>query len=94
MILCVERDVSVRKSCCAILKYSGYEAASASSRVAEIVLSSRNFDLIVISQLSNFDLHRILNLADDADVLDLDGITRPTELLSLVAQRMDRQRKA
>jgi DNA-binding response OmpR family regulator len=93
-ILCVERDVSVRKSRCAILKYSGYDAASASPQVAEIVLRSQKFDLIVISRLSDFDLHRIINLADGADVLVLDELTMPSELLSLVAERLDRQRKA
>jgi hypothetical protein len=93
-ILCVERDVSVRKSRCAILKYSGYDAASASPQVAEIVLRSQKFDLIVISRLSDFDLHRIINLADGADVLVLGELTMPSELLSLVAERLDRQRKA
>jgi DNA-binding response OmpR family regulator len=94
-ILCVEQDVAVRKSRCAILKHSGYDAASASPRVAEIVLRGRKFDLVVISRLSNnFDLHRILNLADGAEVLVLEQLTRPSELLSLVAERLDRQRKA
>jgi len=92
--LCVEQDVSVRRSRCAILKYSGYDAASASPRVAEIVLCSRKFDLIVIAKLSDFDLHRVINLADGADVLVLEALTTPSELLSLVAQRLDRQRKA
>jgi DNA-binding response OmpR family regulator len=93
-ILCVEQDVSVRKSRCAILKYVGYEAAPASPQVAEILLRSQKFDLIVISRLSDFDLHRIINLADGADVLVLDELTMPSELLSLVAERLDRQRKA
>jgi len=55
-ILCVEQDVSVRKSCCGILKHSGYDAAPASPQVAEIVLRSQKFDLIVLSRLSDFDI--------------------------------------
>jgi hypothetical protein len=93
-ILCVEQDVSVRKSRCAILKYSGYEAASASPQVAEIVLRSQKFDLIVLSRPTDFALHRIINLADGADLLVLEELTMPSELLSLVAERLDRQRKA
>jgi hypothetical protein len=41
-ILRVEQDVSVRKSHCTILKNAGYEAALASPRVAEIVLSAES----------------------------------------------------
>lgn len=90
-ILCVEPDLAVLESRCAVLKYSGYDAASASPRVAEIVLSSRKFDLVVLSSLSDFDLNRIVNLADGADVLVLDAFTYPSELLSLVAQRLQRR---
>jgi hypothetical protein len=87
-ILCVELDV-------AVLKISGYDAAAAAPQVAEIVLRSQRFDLIVLSRLSDSDLHRIINLTDGADVLVLDGLTMPSELLSLVAQRLNRhQRRA
>jgi hypothetical protein len=86
--------VSVRKSRCAILKYSAYDAAPASPQVAEVVLRSQKFDLIVLSGPTEFDLHRIINLADGADVLVLEELTMPSELLSLVSERLDRQRKA
>jgi len=93
-ILCVEQDVSVRKSRCTVLKYSGYDAVSASLQVAEIMLRCQKFDLIVLSKLPDYDLNRIINFADGADLLVLDGFTTPLELLTLVAQRLDRQRKA
>jgi DNA-binding response OmpR family regulator len=93
-ILCVEIDAGLLKSRCDVLNHSGYEAASASPQVAQIMLRARKFDLIVISKLTDFDLHRVINVADGADVLVLDGFTTPAELLSLVAQRLDRQRKA
>jgi DNA-binding response OmpR family regulator len=88
-ILCVEFDVGLLESRCAVLKHSGYDAASASPKVAEIMLRSRKFDLIVISRLSDFDLHRVVNLADSADVLVLEALTRPSKLLSLLAKRLD-----
>jgi hypothetical protein len=93
-ILCVELDVALLESHCAVLKCSGYDAASASPKLAKILLLSQKFDLIVLSILSEFDLHGIMNLADGADVLVLEGLTLPSELLSLVAQRLNhRQRK-
>jgi hypothetical protein len=93
-ILCVEWDESVLKSRCAVLKVSGYETTAASPELAETILRSQQFDLIVISGVSDFELHRIVDLANGANVLVLDEIILPAELLSLVAQRLDRQRRA
>jgi hypothetical protein len=94
-ILCVELDFTVLESRCAVLKYSGYDATPASPRVAEIALRSQKFDLLVISSLSDSDLQRIVNLSDGAEVLVLDELIVPSELLSLVAQRLNRhQRRA
>jgi DNA-binding response OmpR family regulator len=87
-ILCVESDSAVLESRCGVLKTSGYDVASASPQLAEIVLRSQKFDLIVLSWLSDYDLQRIINLADGADVLVLEDLTVPSELLSLVAQRL------
>jgi hypothetical protein len=92
-ILCVERDMGLLESRCAVLKHSGYDAASASPEIAEIVLRSRKFDLIVRSRLSDSDLNRIINFADGADVMVLDGFTSPTELLSVAAERLNRDQK-
>jgi hypothetical protein len=89
-ILCVEADVGLVRSRCAVLKYAGYDPASASPKLAETLLRSQSFDLIVLSRLSEFDLHRIITFADGADVLVLDGFTSPSELLSLVAERLNR----
>jgi hypothetical protein len=63
-ILCVELYEDLLKSRCDVLKYSGYDAASASPKIAEILLRSQKFELIVLSRLSDFDLHRINNVAD------------------------------
>jgi len=94
-ILCVDLDLFVLESRCAVLKYSGYDAASASPQVAEILLRSQKFDLIVISMVGDFDLRRIINLSDGAKVLVLDALTLPSKLLSLVAQRLNgHQRRA
>jgi hypothetical protein len=94
-ILCVERDVAVLQGRCTVLKNAGYDASSASPNLAEVLLRSRKFDLIILSTLSDSDLQRIINFADGADVLVFDRFTSPSELLSLVAQRLNRrQRKA
>jgi CheY-like chemotaxis protein len=92
-ILCVEADAAVLESRCAVLTISGYDAASASPEVAEIVLRSQKFDLIVLSRPRDSDLHRIINLSDGADILVLEEITMPSELLSLVAQRLIRHQR-
>jgi hypothetical protein len=84
-------DLAVVETRCAVLKYSGYDAASASPQVAETALLGRAFDLIVLSRLSDSDLHRILNFADGADVLVLEEPTLPDQLLFLVAQRLNRR---
>ena len=57
------------------------------------MLRSQNFDLIVVSRLSGSDLHRVIDLSDGAGVLVLDAITLPSELISLVAQRLNRHQR-
>jgi CheY-like chemotaxis protein len=93
-ILCVEDDMAVRESRCAVLKYSGCDAASASPQVAEIVLRSRKFDLIVVSSVNDRDLVRLVNLSDGAEMLVLDGLTGANELLKLVGRVLNRRQSA
>ncbi len=93
-ILCVERAPAVLESRCAVLKYSGYDTTSASPQLAEILLRSRKFDLLVISSLNDRDLQRVVNLCDGAEVLVLEGITMPSEFLALVAEKLGRKRRA
>jgi CheY-like chemotaxis protein len=89
-ILFVEADLAVRESRCAVLNESGYDATAAASQLAEMVLRIQKFDLIVLSATSECDWQRTLNLADGADVLFLDGLTMPLELLWLIAERLSR----
>ena len=93
-ILCVESDLAVLESRCEVLKSSGYKASAASPQLAEIVLRYRKFDLIVISNVSEFDLHRIINFSDGAGVLVLDENMMPAELLAVIERRVNRQKKA
>jgi hypothetical protein len=58
-ILCIEPNVAVVESRCAVLKTSGYDAASASPQVAGIVLRRQKFDLVVVSALEESDLQAI-----------------------------------
>ena len=92
-ILCVEPDLAVRETRCAVLKCSGWDATSASPQVAEIVLRGQRFDLLVVSALNDRDLHRVINLSDGAEVLVLEELTTPSELLSLVAQTLTASRR-
>jgi hypothetical protein len=85
--------VSVRKNRCAILKYSGYDAASASPFVAERLLLSRKFDLIILSELADFDVNSLVNFTDGADVMVLEVLTTPAQLLSFLTQRLDLRRR-
>ena len=62
--------------------------------LAEIVLRREKFDLLVISSVSDPELHRMMGICEGADVLVLDGFTMPSELLALVAQRFNRQRRS
>ncbi len=93
-ILCVEPHMGLLESRCAVLKYSGYDVASASPQLAETLLRSRKFDLLVVSSLKESDLLRVINLSDGATVLVLEAITMPAELLSLVAAKLSRRRRA
>jgi hypothetical protein len=83
-ILCVEYDPVVLESRCAVLKYWG-DAASASPQDAEILLRSQRFDLLIVSSLSDCDLHRIIDLSDGADLVVLKASTTASELLCFVA---------
>jgi CheY-like chemotaxis protein len=93
-ILCVEVDYFLRESRCNLLHVSGYDTLSASPQSAEIVLRSHRFDLIILSSPNEADLYRIINLSDGAEVLVLDESVMPPELLTMLAHRLKRQRRA
>ncbi len=71
-ILRVEGDFTLRESRCAVLKTSGYDAEAASPHLAEIVLRSQKFDLVVISWPDDRDLQSVVNFSDGAEVLVLE----------------------
>ena len=50
--------------------------------------------MIVLSSLNERDLQRIVNFSDGAEVLVLEDFVMPAELQTLVAQRLNRQRRA
>jgi hypothetical protein len=93
-ILCVESDPAVLESQCAVLKVSDYDAFLTVPQVAEAVLRGHRFDLIVVSNASDYDLHRVINFSDGAEVLVLEGMVVPAELFSMVSERLNRQRRA
>jgi hypothetical protein len=88
-ILCVDPDLPILETRCAVLRTSGYDAIGAPPQLAEIVLSGRKFDLVILSNLSDYQRDQITNLADGAQLLVLgEGVTMPLELLDLVAERL------
>ncbi len=89
-ILCVGSDLPLLESRCAVLEVSGYDACvGAPPRSGEVVLRRQKFDLVVVSSLNDGDI----NLYGGAEVLVLDGFTMPSELIDLVAQRLNRQQR-
>ena len=91
-ILCVESHSSKLESRCAVLKHAGYDVWSAEPRVAEIALRSRKFDLVVVSELSDHEMHRVINFSDGADVLVVDeGPIVPSVFILLVQERLARR---
>jgi hypothetical protein len=92
-ILCVDFHTVVRETRCAVLQHSGYDTSSASPEGAETVLRSQKFDLLIVSSTSDSDLQQIVKLSAGADVMVLQEFTVPTELLSLVAHRLNRQQR-
>jgi hypothetical protein len=93
-ILCVESDRSLHDSRCVALKGLYYDVTPASPRLAEIVLSYRKFDLIVTFGLDDHDLDRIINVADGAKILALEGTVLPSDVVSRVADWFRHQRSA
>ena len=88
-ILCIEPDPSVLDSRCGILKHHGYDALAASLQLAEVLLASQRIDLIILSaMLKGEEKSRIASAAGKTRILVLEGLTLPSELLSLVAERV------
>jgi CheY-like chemotaxis protein len=92
-ILCVENDRSLLSSRCKVLESAGYETSKASAAFAEIILSSQKFDLIVISNATEVEVNRIMNVSDGAGLLVVAEFTSPHDMLLEVADRLQRVRK-
>jgi hypothetical protein len=93
-ILCIEWDEGVLESRCAVLTLAGYESIAASPQLAQSVLRSQKFDLIVISRVNDLELQRIVSFSDGAAILVLEELIVPANLISLVAERLNRQQRA
>jgi CheY-like chemotaxis protein len=90
-ILCVEDDANSREGRCIVLERLGYHSVSASPRLAQILLSYRKFDLVVLSIADDHELNSVVNLADGADVLVLSESTTASTLAVLVFERLARR---
>ncbi len=85
-ILCVDPDLPLLETRCALLEHSGYDVGIAPPQSAETVLGEQRFDLLILRSLDESVCQRLAALSQGAEVLILEGYTNPTELLSLVAK--------
>jgi hypothetical protein len=58
-IICVDPDLLILEGRCGVLRKSGYDATGAPPQFAEIVLSDRKFELVILSNLSDYQRDRI-----------------------------------
>ena len=86
-ILCVEPDPRLLDTRCAILMHKGYDVYPASLRLAEFLLASQTVDLIILSsRLSGEERRKIATVAGNTQIMVLEGLTMPSDLLSEVAK--------
>jgi hypothetical protein len=81
-LLCVGKDLNLLLTRCAVLSQSGYDARSATVTEAELLLLTKEFDLIIVSSfLDDSEKDRILSAAGKTPTLMLRGLTLAPELL-------------
>jgi DNA-binding response OmpR family regulator len=86
-ILCVEPDPRLLDTRCTILMHKGYNVYPASLPLAEVLLASQTIDLIILSsRLGGEERRQIAIVAGNTEIMVLEGLTMPSELLSEVAK--------
>ncbi len=94
-ILCIELDATALESRCGLLTWAGYKVTYGPPQLAETLLWSRKFDLILVSSSLGQDVvQRIVRRAGRSPVLVLDESTGPGELIDAVGRRLNQQRSA
>lgn len=84
-LLCVGNELDHLESRCAVLATAGYDAKSTTVAEAEVPLSTKRFDLVILSAfLSQEDKISVISAAGETPTLVLDGVTFPRELLDQV----------
>lgn len=88
-LLCVGNELDHLRTRCAVLSHSGYDAQSATVPEAETLLSTEQFDLIIVSAWlsepeSEPERNRILWAAGSTPSLLLQGFITAEELLAEV----------
>jgi hypothetical protein len=94
-ILCVGQESGLLSSRCAVLNHGGYAACSLSPAHAELLLNmlqstlpsvAGDFDLVITStSLTEAQRIRITAAAGLRPIINLTGVTRATDLLTLVS---------
>jgi hypothetical protein len=84
-LLCTGEEPEVLRTRCAVLRHCGYDAQVATLTVAEILLRTEEFDLIIVSAwLGEWERGRILSAAGKTPAYVLPGFMLPREMLAQV----------
>jgi hypothetical protein len=87
-ILCIEPELTLETRC-AVLKRHGYEALAAPISLAQTLLASQTYDLIILSaMLPGEERRRVAIAARSMQILILDEPTMPSDLVAQVAERL------
>ena len=85
-ILCVGNEPDLLGLRCTILDEAGYACQAASLEDAEAPHKSGKFDIVIVSgKVSEHEKRWIASLAQEAQLLFLDGVTFPRDLLKDVS---------
>jgi len=88
-LLCTGNEADLLQSRCSVLRYSGYQAQSATLLEAETLLRTEKYDLVIISAwLSERERGRIISASGKTPTYVLRGLTFTSELLAQVEQRL------
>jgi hypothetical protein len=88
-LLCVGKEPELLELRCAVLNRSGYDAQSASLSEGEVLVRTREFDLVIVSAwLEEWERGRILAAAGSTPMLLLTELTLADDLLAEVGRML------
>ena len=92
-ILCIGQDEPLLQSRCAVLASSGYEAFPVLIPDAFKIMAAIKFELVIMSASSFTDPAFSAAIPPDTQILLLDGLIVPSQLLSMTEHRIGASEK-